>query len=174
MGGSRIVLGWSYDGALTRFKFSAEFLCRCHQVHSIDQNITLCSKLIINCLIYFFLRLGAGWPDCSRRMKKSDEASSWLKRSAISKILGCILFAFLVSHVPFDVTVGARAVILKEIPHFDGILSVHPRAVEEVIEVSITGYIWCSSQIRIHLSLSVSGRMARNIRNQFLLSTISM
>ena len=37
---------------------------------------------------------------------------------------------------------GASAVIFKEIPHFDGILSVCPCAVK-VIEVSNTWFIWC-------------------------------
>ena len=52
--------------------------------------------------------------------------------------------------VPFDMIVGARTVIFKEISHFDGILSVHPCVVEVVIEVSNTGYmVLYSSQIYI-------------------------
>ena len=45
--------------------------------------------------------------------------------------------------IPLNVIVGARAVIFKEIPHFDWILPVHPCPVEVVIEVSYMGCIWC-------------------------------
>ena len=41
--------------------------------------------------------------------------------------------------LPFDIIIGARTVIFKQITHFDGILSLHPRAVEVVIEVSNVG-----------------------------------
>ena len=46
--------------------------------------------------------------------------------------------------IPFNVIVGARAVIFTEIPHFDWILPVHPCPVEVVIEVHGVHLVLCS------------------------------
>ena len=65
--------------------------------------------------------------------------------------------------VPFDVIVGVMAVILKEMPHFYGILSVHPHAVKIVI----------NSNAPFTCGTGTNG-IASDIQNQFLLSALSV